>query len=334
MIIRKHAYPRAALIGNPSDGFFGKTIAFTFANFCAEVTLYESPRLEIIPSTRDHSVFENLRQVVSDVENFGYYGGIRLLKASVKRFFDYCMENEIKLDNRNFTICYRTTIPPHLGLAGSSAIITACFRALLEFYGVNVQKPLLANLILSVETEELGIPAGLQDRVAQVYDCPVFMDFDKTLMETRGHGHYEPLGRGSFPNLYVAYRGNLSQGSEVTHSNPRYRYDTGEPDVVQAMHFWSQLTLKARQALENGKSEQLAELMNDNFDMRRDICPISDGNLAMVKTARSVGASAKFTGSGGAIIGTYTDETMYDALVKALAKLEITVIKPVIRDEK
>jgi glucuronokinase len=39
MIIKTHAYPRAALIGNPSDGYFGKTIAFTFSNFQAEVTI-------------------------------------------------------------------------------------------------------------------------------------------------------------------------------------------------------------------------------------------------------------------------------------------------------
>ena len=32
MIIREKAYPRAALIGNPSDGYFGKTIAFVFRN--------------------------------------------------------------------------------------------------------------------------------------------------------------------------------------------------------------------------------------------------------------------------------------------------------------
>ena len=39
MIIRTAAYARAGLIGNPSDGYFGKTIAFTFSNFFAEVLL-------------------------------------------------------------------------------------------------------------------------------------------------------------------------------------------------------------------------------------------------------------------------------------------------------
>ena len=49
MITRTYSYPRAALIGNPSDGYFGKTIAFVFSNFQAEILLYESPELIIEP---------------------------------------------------------------------------------------------------------------------------------------------------------------------------------------------------------------------------------------------------------------------------------------------
>ena len=36
---------RVGLIGNPSDGFYGKTISFTINNFWAEVTVTESSRL-------------------------------------------------------------------------------------------------------------------------------------------------------------------------------------------------------------------------------------------------------------------------------------------------
>jgi glucuronokinase len=48
----------------------------------------------------------------------------------------------------------------------------------------------------------------------------------------------------------------------------------------------------------------------------------------MVETARSCGASAKFTGSGGAIVGTYSDERMFRELRRRLRKLEIKVLKP------
>ena len=169
MIITTIAYPRGGLIGNPSDGFFGKTIALAFSNFRAKVILYETPELEILPNTRDHSRFKGIRELAHDVNLFGYYGGIRLLKAAIKRFHDYGMQKGIPLHSRNFTIRYESDIPHLVGLAGSSAIITACLRALCIYYDVTIPRPELANLILSVEKEELGISAGLQDRVAQVY---------------------------------------------------------------------------------------------------------------------------------------------------------------------
>src|ERR1039457_537692 len=106
MIIHTKAYPRAGLIGNPSDGYFGKTISFTFANFAAEVLLYQTPELEIIPAARDHSHFQSIRQLAADVRQHGYCGGIRLLKAAGNRFYDYCEEPPIPLDERNFRIRY------------------------------------------------------------------------------------------------------------------------------------------------------------------------------------------------------------------------------------
>lgn len=39
-IIRKRAYARAGLLGNPSDGYNGKTVSLIVRNFWAEVVLY------------------------------------------------------------------------------------------------------------------------------------------------------------------------------------------------------------------------------------------------------------------------------------------------------
>ncbi|MCF7709184.1 MAG: GHMP kinase, partial [Verrucomicrobia bacterium] len=242
MIINTKAYARAGLVGNPSDGYFGKTISFIIRNFYAGVTLYETPELEILPNHRDHSCFKSLNALVSDVEKHGYYGGIRLLKATIKRFHRYCGENGIYLHDRNFTIRYTSNIPEQVGMAGSSAIVTACLRALMQFYNVAVPEPVQPNLVLSVETQELGIPAGLQDRVIQVYEGVVYMDFDRESMERLGHGLYEPLDPALLPRLYVAYRTDLSEGTEVFHNDIRGRFNLGEPAVVNAMKFWAGLT--------------------------------------------------------------------------------------------
>jgi len=330
MIIRTTAYPRAALIGNPSDGYFGKTIAFTFSNFSARVILYESPELEISPSRRDGSTFSNISALYDDVRKYGYYGGIRLLKSAIKCFYGYCLEHEIELHDNNFTIRYDSDIPNLVGLAGSSAIITAAMRALLNFYDVTIPKPQLANLIRAVENRELNISAGLQDRVAQVYQGMIYMDFDKALIEKQGFGHYEPLHLTRMPRMYIAYRTDLSEGSEVFHNHVRERFDRGEPEVVNAMAYWANLTVQAKEALGRSDWPKLAELMDANFDKRKEIFQLSEGNLRMVETARSIGASAKFTGSGGAIIGIYRDEAMFDKLAAAFSCHNVRVFKPVL----
>ena len=334
MIIHTKAYPRVGLIGNPSDGYFGKTISFAFSNFCAEIVLYETPELEILPNYKDHSRFASITDLVKDVRLHGYYGGIRLLKATVRKFYDYCQENCIELHNKKFTIRYSSDIPHGVGLAGSSAIITACLRALMAFYGVSIAKYIQANLILSAEVDELRITAGLQDRVVQVYEGLVYMDFNKEIMDKQGYGNYEPLEPGLFPKMYVAYRGDLSEPTEVFHSNLRDRFESGDRNVVGAMRYWAGLTDKVKRCLLNRQLEEIAGLLNANFDRRGKIYRLSEENILMVETARRLGASAKFTGSGGAIVGTYENEQMFKQLRKKLGKLNIKVLKPKIAETK
>ncbi|WP_294506572.1 hypothetical protein [uncultured Victivallis sp.] len=330
MIIRTIAYPRAALVGNPSDGYHGKTIAFVFRNYQASVELYETPELELLPAKRDNNVFSCMEALCADVGLYGYYGGIRLLKAAVKTFCDFCRNERIRLEKKNFTIRYSSTIPNRLGLAGSSAIITAAIRAMMEFYHVNLPPAILANVVLATERDELGIPAGLQDRVAQAYNTPVYMDFDREFMAANGIGRYQPIEIPETLNLYVAYRTDLAEGSEVLHSRLREDYEAGVPKVLAAMEEWANLTSAVKAALERHAFSEIPALLDRNFDLRCEVCPnaVSAKNRRMVELARSVGASAKFTGSGGAIIGTYENEAMFRELERVLKHGEINVIKP------
>jgi len=68
--------------------------------------------------------------------------------------------------------------------------------------------------------------------------------------------------------------------------------------------------------------------MNENFDLRSRIMKISESNLELVRAARGCGASAKFGGSGGSVIGMYNGERMYARLRARLEKLGAEVVKP------
>ncbi|MDZ4198876.1 MAG: GHMP kinase, partial [Kiritimatiellia bacterium] len=105
-------------------------------------------------------------------------------------------------------------------------------------------------------------------------------------------------------------------------------WERGEPQVVEAMKTWADLTIQARDLLRAGQGDRIGPLLDANFDLRRSIYQISSGNLHMVEVARSVGASAKFTGSGGAIVGCYKGPSMYLRLEEELARLGCRVLKP------
>ena len=330
MIITAHACARAALVGNPSDGYFGKTLAFIVRNFQATVRLWESPHFEILPTQGDLARFDSVNAFLKDQKLHGYYGGMRLIKAALKKFHDYCHQRDLELPDRSFTIGLETDIPRLVGLGGSSAIVVAMVRGLMRFHEIEIPMHLLPGLALSVEKEELGISAGMLDRVIQSYEGIVCMDFDRQLMEGRGYGEYVPLRPQKLPPLYVAYDPQRTDVSDLPHRNLRELFNRHDPTVVGAMNKYRDLTDRGRAALMDGDWDELGRVMDENFDLRRTIMPIAPENLRMIEAARATDASAKFCGSGGAICGLYRDGRHYQQLSDALAALRCNITRPII----
>ncbi|XP_067362435.1 glucuronokinase with putative uridyl pyrophosphorylase isoform X6 [Channa argus] len=313
------SYARVGLMGNPSDGFNGKTIAMTISNFWAEVTLVESPTLVLVPHPlNDPTEFGSLQDLFCISRKEGYLGGLRLLQATCKKFYQFCSKQGIALTKQNFTLKYDTNIPRQVGLAGSSAIVSATLKCLMKFYNItdnDLPKPIRANFILNVETDELFITAGLQDRVVQVYEGLVYMDFSKKLMEDQGYGNYVPMDTSELPPFWLAYLSDPSDSGRI-HSNVRQRWLNEEPLVVEAMKTFAELTDKARTVLQERNWNLLAQLMDQNFELRSitshrsvytDDC-LGPGNLKMVQLARQFGSAVKLPGSGGAVVGLCLDQ--------------------------
>jgi glucuronokinase len=330
MIIETRAYARAGLLGNPSDGYFGKTISIIVRNFGASISLYESPELRIEETDVDLNTFRNVHHLVDTVKLTGYYGGTRLIKAAIKKFTEYCENSNIRYTNRNFTIRYRSSIPRQVGLAGSSAIVTATIKALMQFYEVDIPKHILPTIILKAETEELGINAGLQDRVIQVYEGCVFMDFNKEHLQKRAYGKYVTIDPALLPKFYLAYKVELGKVSGTVLNNLREKFEKGDPLVIDTLAELAELAEQGRKVISEKDYHTLSALMDRNFDLRSKIMNISDSNKELVKVARDCGASAKFSGSGGAIIGTYEDDEVLQRLIVNLRKINARVIKPII----
>ncbi len=324
------SFARAGLLGNPSDGYFGKTLSFAFANFGVDLRLTESARMRFVPGEVDDAMFDSPEQLVHDLRIFGYYGGIRMLKAVAKLFFEYCMEHGVDIPRQNFTAEYKINVPRLVGLSGSSAICSAMLKALMRFYGVTMPAEYAPTLCLEAERDELGINCGYQDRVIQMYNGLVFMDFNRAYVEEHGYGRYERLDPSLLQNIYVAYDPNRAEESGKAHRKVKRLFEERRPDILAAMTEFAEIAQKGRDALVAGRVGELPALINANFDLRDRIFDVSEENRRMVQVARGVGASAKFAGSGGAIVGTYEDDGQYDRLSVALREIGCRTLKPAI----
>jgi hypothetical protein len=83
--------------------------------------------------------------------------------------------------------------------------VIATLRALGQLHQVDLRPAALAAFALAVETEDLGIAAGPQDRVAQAYGGVTYMEF-------AAPPRYESLP-GRLPPLLIAWRATAAGGA-------------------------------------------------------------------------------------------------------------------------
>ena len=156
------------------------------------------------------------------------------------------------------------------------------------------------------------------------------MDFDRNYLELHGHGRYETIDPALLPRLYLAYKTDLSKVSGAVFNNLKERFDKGDETVLATLAELADLAERGKNAILERNYDLLNEFIDLNFDLRCKIMNISDSNMELVAAARNAGASAKFTGSGGAIVGAYRNDDVLRKLIVNLKKINARVVKPYI----
>ena len=258
------AAARAALAGNPSDGYGGAVLAVTIDPLQAHVVAAPARELTVEPPSA-------------------------LVGAAARRLGAVA------------SLTWSSGIPRSVGLGGSSAIVIATLRALGE-----LEETELAELALAVEVEDLGIAAGPQDRFAQAYGGLTFMEFGGS------RPRCERLDRSLLPPLVVAWREEASEHSGAVHDRLR-RAVRREPVARLA-----DAARGARRALLDHDLDSFGRAVDATFDARSDLMALDPDHVEMVTTARACGASANYSGSGGAIVAVCRDGRHRAAVDSAL----------------
>lgn len=304
--VKASCLARASIAGNPSDGYGGAVVSVPVPALSATVTVAAAERFEITPSPTGDDTFGDVDELVDHVDRFGYGSARDLVLASIRSL--------VRLADAPIAPCrvtVGTTIPRSVGLAGSSAIVIATMRALAvrvehERWAATLlaEPDWLASMALHAETGELGITAGLQDRVVQARGAPTLMEFGDGAMR-RIHG----LDAGTYRNLpslpvdpdaaFLAYRRSAAQQSGAVHQGLSVR--AGEAAVVAAMEDLARQAQRAATAMEIGDLEAVGDAMNASFEARSNAMQLDPSHVEMVAAAQAAGAAANYAGSGGAI---------------------------------
>ena len=275
------ASARAALAGNPSDGYGGAVLAVT------------------LDGLRATAAVGGWASAESGEERL-------LVDATVTRFSREFGFKPVRIE-------FATEIPLTVGLGGSSAIVIAVLRELCEVHGVPLSADEMAALALSIEVDDLGIAAGLQDRLVQCHGGLLFMDFSGP------QARCESLARSLLPPLLIAWREATGEPSGIIHGDLRARFEAQHPSVVRCMAELGDVAHAGREAIQMGDISKFRQAVNASFDLRRQLVSLDPANMAMIACARDAGAAANYTGSGGAIVCVCDDEKHRRAVAGALA---------------
>lgn len=328
---------RVGILGNPSDGYGGRTLGLAVDQFAATVTLEPldagDGSIEIVPGPGDAPQWSSPDDLIDRFDRFGPGSSTDLVLAAVRTFMDV-VDSIGHRRPSGFRLSTSTTIPRQVGLAGSSALVIATLRCLAEAVDLEIPDHVLPSIALRVETEGLGIAAGLQDRVVQTYGGLVAMDFGTPTVDARfavSHGDYERLDPATLPPLFLAYRPMAAASSGTYHVEIRSRFDRGDAIVHDVMRQLATLVTEGRAALRWGATERFAALIARNMELRRALASIPDEQLALIDVADELGLPATFTGSGGAIVGSYDPSAVdggagLEQIASAFADIDAEVV--------
>jgi glucuronokinase len=288
---------RAALAGNPSDGYGGAVLAVPVGPLVATVCAR--------PATTDR-----LGTLTADAHTPD--GIADLLRAAVARFRAAYAGAPAAVD-----LAWATDIPRSVGLAGSSAIVTAALEALAGLAGASVTPVARAAMALAVEVDDLGIAAGPQDRVVQALAVPVLMDFAETGPD--GMGSQRRVEGAVLDELFVAWSPVGAAPSGILHGGLRTRWAESDHRLSAAMAALAETAHAAASALAADDRAAFDTAVDESLRRRGELVDVDETTVRLAAIARDHGGSANSAGSGGAVVGR-CDPDRRDSLGSALRR--------------
>jgi D-glycero-alpha-D-manno-heptose-7-phosphate kinase len=160
-------------------------------------------------------------------------------------------------------------IPSGTGLGSSGAFTVGLLHAVYAFHRNHVTAGDLADEACAIEIGRLGRPVGKQDQYVAAFGGIKCFDFSPG-----GQVAVSPLAMSADTmydleeHLLMFFTG-YSRDADRVLVEQKTRSETGDPQMIDNLHFVKELGLRCKAALEQGDTEGFAGLMHEHWEHKK-----------------------------------------------------------------
>ena len=201
----------------------------------------------------------------------------------------------------DLTITVTSTVPVARGMGSGAAVSTAIVRALNRHFGCWLSSRAVSDLVFQTEVLYHGTPSGIDNTV---------VSFEKPVYFVKDEG-WEVFWVGTPLLLAIADTGVASSTREVV-ADLRQRHHAAPARYSAAFDRIGDVVAAARAAIEQGQTETLGQLMDENHALLQRVgvsCPELDRLVAAARSGGALGAKMSGAGWGGNMIALVTEAT-------------------------
>ncbi len=188
--------------------------------------------------------------------------------------------------------------PAGAGLGGSSALAVAVAGALTAHGGEDFEAERILAVARDAEVRVLGVPTGVQDYIPALRGGVSHLIFGIGGMQVQSLD----VDLDALRQRSVLVYSGLQRSSGINNWQVTKSFLDGDPEVRRHLEGIAAAAARARDALEAGNFEELAEAVESEWAHRRELAPgVSNESIdALLEAGRAGGALAgKVCGAGG-----------------------------------
>ena len=318
MIYRSKAPLRIGLAGggtdvSPYSDQFGGAILNATVSLSAYATIEPIEEDKIILRTLDRNESETHELL----QRLPINGTLDLLKGVYNR-----IQQDYNFPLSGFILSTFVDAPAGSGLGTSSTLVVAILGVFVEKYKLPLSDYEIAQYAYSIERVDLQLAGGKQDQYAATFGGVNFMEFykgDKVIVNPlRIKPHY----LNELENNLVLYFTATSRESATIIKEQVKNVTNNNEKSIEAMHQLKEQAKMMKEALLQGKLNDIGEILNYGFQQKRLMAAnISNQSIENIydvaKASGATGGKISGAGGGGFMIFYCPNNTRY-AVINAL----------------